>query len=127
MSSERRSVRIIRTHIDEIEGIDIMSSRSQQERPQALNEHALRQLILVVIEKGYYTEYLHHPERNISVDDVIHGLERSDWTLVGHPDWDESYRSYKYRICTADIEGEELTIVLAAYPNEKRIAILTAW
>lgn len=104
-----------------------MSSRSQQERPQALKEHALRQLILVAIEKGYYTEYLHHPERNISVDDVIQGLERSDWTLAGHPEWDESFRRYKYQISTADIEGDELTIILAAYPHEKRIAIITAW
>ena len=103
-----------------------MSSGSER-HPNPLNEHALRQLIRVALDKSYYREHLHHPERNISVDDVIHGLDRSDWTLAANPQWDEWYRSYKYQICTVDIEGDELTVVIAAYPEEKRIAIITAW
>ena len=104
-----------------------MSTGSRDKRPSPLNENALRQLIRVALDKGYYTESLHHPERNISEDDIIHGVERSDWTLVGIPEWVESSYCYRYRICTVDIEGEELTLILAAYPVEKRVEFITAW
>ena len=108
-------------------GVDIMSTSSRGKRPSPLSENALRQHIRVALERGYYTESLHHPERNISVEDVIHGIERSDWTLVGNPEWWEQNQTFKYRICTVDIDGDELTVILAAYPNEKRIEIITAW
>jgi hypothetical protein len=104
-----------------------MSTGGRDKRPLPLSENALRQLIRVAIEKGYYTESLHHPERNISVDDVLHGVERSDWTLVGIPEWVEGSSCYRYRISTVDIEGEELTLILSAYPAEKRIGFITAW
>jgi hypothetical protein len=101
-------------------------------RPRApLSEKALRELICVALEKGYYTESLHrtddHPERNISADDVIHGLEHSSWKFRKIPDWDDEHGGYEYLIRTVDIEGDELTIKLAAYPAEKRIKVITAW
>lgn len=104
-----------------------MSISSQDERPSPLNDNALRQLIRVAIDKGYYTESLHHPERNISVDDVLHGVDRDDWSLVGNPEWHENSRSYRYRILTVDVEGDELTVIVEAHPEETRIAIITAW
>ncbi len=102
-------------------------SSSSERRPNPLNEHALRQLIRVALYKGYYREYLHHPDRDISVDDVIHGLERSDWTLEENPEWNDGNRTHRYKVCTVDIEGNELTLIVAAYPEEKRIEIITAW
>jgi hypothetical protein len=101
-----------------------MSPASRDERPSPLNENALRQFIRAAIEKGYYSESLHHPERNISVDDVLHGVERSDWNLV-NVEWRGSF--YSYEICTVDIEGDELTIIVWAYPDQKRIELRTAW
>src|ERR1700722_8256137 len=95
-------------------------------RLQALTEDALRQLIRVALDKGYYTEYLHHPERNISVDDVIHGLERNDWTLA-RIEWNEAHQRYSYRVSTVDIEGDGLIVLVAAHPQQKRIEILSAW
>ena len=103
-----------------------MSSGSEK-RPNPLSEHTLRQLIHYALDKGYYREYLHHLERNISVDDVIHGLERSDWKLGGNPEWNDGNRTHRYKVCTVDIEGEALTVIVAAYPHEKRIEIITAW
>ena len=38
-------------------------SISDDKHPHSLNEHALRQLIRVAIDKGYYREHLHHPEK----------------------------------------------------------------
>jgi len=81
----------------------------------------------VALEKGYYTESLHHPERNISIDDVIHGVEWDGWTLMGSPQWFEDRGCYRYRIRTVDIEGDELTIIIAAFPGEKRVGFITAW
>jgi hypothetical protein len=108
-----------------------MSTGGQEKRPHPLSEHALRILIRVAMEKGYFRERLHaendHPERNISADDVIHGLEREDWTLAMTPDYDEQHRSYEYLIRTVDIEGDKLEIKLAAYPDEKRIEVITRW
>lgn len=106
-----------------------MSTGSQDKRP--LSEHALRQLIRVALEKGYYRECAHaedhHPERHISADDVIHGLEREDWTLNVSPNYDAAHQSYEYLIRTVDIEGDELHIKLAAFPAEKRFEVITRW
>ena len=108
-----------------------MSTGRRNKRTAPLAGNALRELIRVALEKGYYTESLHsandHPERNISPDYIIHGLERSDWELAKDPNWDDEHASYEYLIRTADIEGEELTIKLAIYPEEKRIKVITAW
>jgi hypothetical protein len=107
----------------------MMSTGSQDVRP--LSEHALRQLIRVAIDKGYYREHWHaendHPDRNISPDDVIHGLEREDWVLTKTPDYDPAHESYEYLIRTVDVEGDELHIKLAAFPDEKRFEVITRW
>jgi hypothetical protein len=108
-----------------------MSSESQARRPSPLGEHALRQLIRAALDRGYFTESLHaeaeHPERGISIDDVLFGLEREDWTLAKPPNYDERHRSWEYLIRTVDIEEDELHVKLAAYPAEKRIEIITRW
>ncbi len=61
-------------------------STDPKDRPAPLGERALRQFMGRALTKGYYRESFHteqeHPERSISADDVIHGLERKDWTLV---------------------------------------------
>jgi hypothetical protein len=108
-----------------------MSSGSQDKRPAPLSEHALRILIRVALERGYYREVVHaedhHPERNISADDVIYGLEREDWTLAKAPNYDTSHQSWEYLINTVDIEGDELNLKIAAFPNEKRFEVITRW
>jgi hypothetical protein len=112
-------------------GVDIMSSGSQDKHPSPLSEHALRILIRVALERSYYREVVHaedhHPERNISVDDVIYGLEREDWTLAKTPNYDTSHQSWEYLIKTVDIEGDELNLKIAAFPNEKRFEVITRW
>ncbi len=117
--------------IDRTHGVDIMSSGTEKDRPRPLTENGLRQLILTALEKGYVRESWHaeseHPERNISIDDVIHGLEREDWTLVKAPNYDDEHRSWEYLIKTVDIERDELHIKIAAFPAQKRIEIITRW
>lgn len=100
-------------------------------RPEPLSEDALRDLIALALEKGYYRESLHaekdHPERNISADDVIFGLERSDWRLARKPDYDQEHKSWEYLIATKDIEGDELHIKIAAFPNVRRFEVISRW
>lgn len=107
-----------------------MSNGSQERRANPLHEKALRQLISNALNRGYFRESFHaefnHPERNISADDVIHGLERGDWTLASS-NYDEQHRNYEYLIWTFDFEGDELHIKIAAYPSEKRIEVITRW
>jgi hypothetical protein len=108
-----------------------MSSSSECKRPGHLSEHALRQLIRLAMDKGYYRECWHaehdHVERNISADDVIHGLEREDWILANSPNYDDAHRSWEYLIKTVDIEGDELSIKIAAYPSENRFEVISRW
>jgi hypothetical protein len=115
--------------IDRKSGVDIMSNASQDKR--LLSERALRQLISVALDKNYFRERWHaeheHPERNISTDDVIHGLERKDWTLAESPNLDEEHHNYEYLIRTADIEGDELHIKVAAFPSLARFEVITRW
>jgi hypothetical protein len=96
-----------------------------------LSEKALRTFIRRALDRGYYRESLHaedeHPERNISTDDVLHGLERDDWKFVRSPDYDAKHKSWEYLIGTQDLDGDELHIKLAAYPNESRIEVITRW
>lgn len=108
-----------------------MSSSGAKAKPAPLSEKGLRQLIGIALARGYIRETPHaeheHPERNLSIDDVIHGLERKDWTLSASPNWDDEHQSWEYLIGTTDIEGEELHIKVAAFPQDKRIAIVTRW
>jgi hypothetical protein len=108
-----------------------MSKPDKLERPAPLGENALRQHIRTALEKGYYRETPHaekdHPERNLSVDDVIHGLERRDWTLERAPNYDDKHQGWEYLIKTVDLEGDEMHIKLCAYPTDKRIVIITRW
>jgi len=80
----------------------------------------------VALERGYYVEFLHHPERNITVDDLIHGSESDGWRFIKCT-WHEERQRYRYKIKTTDIEGEELTLIVEAFPEYKRIQFITAW
>ena len=109
-----------------------MSSRaSPEQRSSALSERTLRQLLRVALDRGYCRESWHaesgHPDRSISIEDVIYGLERRDWTLARPPNYDDEHRNWEYLIRTVDVEGDELHIKIAAFPSEKRIEIITRW
>jgi hypothetical protein len=57
----------------------------------------------------------------------VHGLERKDWVLEGHPNYDAEHRKWEYLIRTVDTEGQELHLKIAATPADKRIEIITRW
>jgi hypothetical protein len=108
-----------------------MSTPKEKRPTSPLTETALRNLIQTATTKGYVRETPHaendHPERNLSIDDVIYGLERKDWVLAQAPNYDTEHENWEYLIKTVDVEGCELHIKLAAYPGDKRVAIITRW
>jgi hypothetical protein len=108
-----------------------MSTLGKTPRPPCLSETALRNLVSSAIEMGWYKERFHaehdHPERNISIEDCIYGLERADWTLDRPPEFDEDHENWKYFIRTVDIEGESLLILIKAMPEYKRFEVITRW
>lgn len=108
-----------------------MSISEKRNLPPALSESGLRGLILFAINKAYYRESFHaedeHLERHISIDDVLYGLERDAWVFAEPPNFDERHKSWEYLISTTDIEGDQLTIKIAAFPDDKRFEVITRW
>jgi hypothetical protein len=100
-------------------------------RPPCLSETALRELVRYALEMSYYRECFHaehdHPERNISIEDVVYGLERDDWTLERHPEFDQEHNNWKYFIKTVDIEDELLIVLIRAVPEYRRFEVITRW
>jgi len=107
-----------------------MSTSKEPQRPRPLTANALRNLIEIAISRGYFEESEHaefeHLERNISTEDVLFALKRPDW-IVKKQAWSEEYKNWKYLIVSEDIEGDELEVILAAYPNLNKVRIVTRW
>ena len=46
---------------------------------------------------------------------------------VGKPSWDEQFRDWKYPVSGADLDAEELTVIVALDPAWARITIITGF
>jgi hypothetical protein len=69
-----------------------------------------------------------HPERNISMDDIIAGLTCEEWTLAKTEyDAGPKYKNWKYYIKTKDAEGDELLLLISANPERLSIKVITTW
>ena len=61
-------------------------------------------------------------ERNIGRRDLEHVLKNG---TVDEPVWDERYGNWKYRVSGTDVDGEDLTVIVALDPALERITIVT--
>jgi hypothetical protein len=101
-------------------------------RPPCLSEGDLKDLVREALERvpGQNNETYHarydHLERGITLDDVIHGLER-DWHFQRPPVFNEDEWQWKYRIATENIEGEFLLILIAVDTRNRRFEVVTRW
>jgi len=104
---------------------------SEQHPAPAMSEGTLRNFLKRAIKRGYYKESFHaeaeHPERGLSVDDVLHGLERDDWKFAKPPDYDAKYGCWEYLIRTVDIGGDELHVKIAVHAQVGRFEVITRW
>lgn len=112
--------------------LTIMSS--QAKRPDQLSDDDLRKVISAALKKGPYIGYsesehaaFDHPERHIDINDVLFGLERK-WNAVKHPaQFNPKFGQWKYQIFTEDIEGDDLTIVVAVDPRNEFFEVVSRW
>ena len=111
-------------------GLKIMLSY-QKQPSKALSVAALRQVIVRALEKGWVRETPHSEHerayRNISDEDVMHGLERSDWVIDAPPDYDGKHKSWEYLIKTCDLEGVELHLKLTASSTDGTVRVITKY
>src|SRR5690242_5052740 len=104
-----------------------MLSYRQGSRP--LSEAGLRQLIDKALDKEWVREAFHSETerayRGISDEDVLYGLERSDWVLAAEPDYDPDHKNWEYLIRTHDLEGDELHLKVVPNPSEGTVRVIT--
>ena len=95
-----------------------------------LSAIGLRQFLKKALDKGWVRE-LHHSDvdrayRNISDDDIQYGLELSTWVIEQTVPAREA-GLFKYTIRTADIEGDELHLVILPFTSTGTIEIITKY
>jgi hypothetical protein len=99
------------------------------EQPKPLSEEGLLQFIAKALDKGWVRESFHsdveRATRNISHDDLLHGLE-APW-LLGEVRYSESHDNFTYAIKTVDIEGDELCIVVCPVQSNQTLKVVTKW
>lgn len=104
---------------------------SQGYRPPALSSAELRKLVLDAIQEApdknreSFHALFDHPERGLSADDVIHGLE-SDW-VVRQKKFNEDEWQWNYVIQTESIDGEPMEIVIAVDTCRREFVVITRW
>lgn len=100
-------------------------------RPAPMGDQQLRDFIRAARKRGYYGESFHseveRAHRNISPDDIAHGLDRDDWHQCKAPDFDEEHGTWEYLIHTVDIEGEELHLKITVDETNKRFEVISKW
>jgi hypothetical protein len=100
--------------------------------PPQLGEAELRKLLLEALDSApdvnpeTYHARFDHLERGLSVDDVIHGLERP-WLFERAPKFNRREWQWKYRIATESIEGESIVIVVAVDTGNRSFEVITRW
>ncbi|HWR16978.1 MAG TPA: hypothetical protein VN577_19270 [Terriglobales bacterium] len=97
-------------------------------RPKPLSAKEVREIVRDALEKGVYRETSHakfdHAERMIGIQDVLYGLE-TDWRSCTPDEFNPVEWQWKYRIRTRDIDGENLTIIVAVDPRSRRFEVIT--
>ena len=63
-------------------------------------------------------------ERHFSTRDVEHVLRTG---TVGDPEWNERFGDWTYRVSGTDLDGDDLTVVVALDPEWARITIITGF
>jgi hypothetical protein len=67
-----------------------------------------------------------HPQRGISLDDVIYGLERL-WKFDRPPVFNQKEWQWKYRIATESIDADPLVIIIAVDTSNRSFEVVTRW
>ncbi len=94
-----------------------------------MSSASLVQFIAKALDKGWVRECPHsefdRAYRNISDEDIQFGLERKGWTIEKVEP--SGKKRFKYTILTADIEGDELHLVILPDTGTGTIQIITKY
>jgi|HubBroStandDraft_1064217.scaffolds.fasta_scaffold10996_2 hypothetical protein len=108
--------------------LSLSKTKEPDPLPRPLNENALRQLITKAVDKGWVREGFHAEHerayRNISMEDIIFGLEHANWNIVSQ-EYDATRKNWKYKIKTVDIEDAELVLLIAPDPDAGTVFVVT--
>jgi|SRR3954470_16326239 hypothetical protein len=105
---------------------------SQGTRPKPLSAVEVQKLVLEAICHESYSEShvtswharFDHPERMISIQDVLYGLEHK-WRSCRPEKFNQAEWQWKYRIKTTNLDDERLTIIIALDPRHQRFEVVT--
>ena len=101
--------------------------------PPCLSETELKELVSDSLDNSpdaesnetYHARY-GHPERGLTLDDVIHGLE-GPWKFERPPEFNNDEWQWKYRIATESIDGDPLIIIIAVDTPNRSFEVVTRW
>ncbi len=103
-------------------------SASSGSRPQPLAGEALRQAVTRIVLYGTFRESAHsafeRSYRNVSERDILAMLE-GEWTVAAEPEWDDRHRNWKHKLTGKDLDGDELTLLIAVNVELNHIDIIT--
>lgn len=106
-------------------------SSSEEPRPPCMGEQQLREFVRFARKRGYYGETFHseveRAHRNISPDDIAHGLDQDDWYQCRNADFDKEHKTWEYLIRTVDIEGDVLHLKITVDEKSKRFEVISKW
>ncbi|HKW16458.1 MAG TPA: hypothetical protein VJO35_03015 [Terriglobales bacterium] len=101
--------------------------------PPPLSAAELRKLILEAIDETAdigNPETFHarfgHLERDLQIDDVIHGLEQL-WSFDRPPVFNNFHWQWKYYVATENIDGDPILIVIAVDTLDRSFEVITRW
>lgn len=100
--------------------------------PPYLAEGDLRTLVIDALgsspERSIETFHarFHHPERGLTADDVVHGLE-GPWIYERPPTFNKDEWQWKYRIATESIDGDDIVIIIAVDTLNRSFDVVTRW
>jgi len=110
--------------------LNIMTS--QGTKPKALSAKSVRKVVLEAIANGAYVESFSfharfdHPERHLSIDDVIQGLKKS-WKECKVNGFDDDEWHWRYLIKTSDVEDFPLIVIVGLDPKNNRFTVVTSF
>lgn len=81
-----------------------------------------------IVESGFIETPQHQQdraiERNVTSRDIAHCLTMG--RVTREPEWNERHQEWRYRIEGEDIEGVELTLIVA-FEDEETLAVVTVF
>jgi hypothetical protein len=106
---------------------------SGSSKPIPLKQKQVREVVAAALSNhGYYVESFSfharfdHPERHLSIDDVLFGL-RNHWRGCKVSRFNDDEWQWQYLIKTHDVDRNEIVVVIGLDPKNARFTVVTAF